>query len=107
MKEFIIKYWIEVLFSMIIGLLGYCTRNISRLLKSEMADQKSIRLGVQAMLRDRLIQSYNFHMKIGFCEIHDRDNVINMYEQYHNLGANGVVDKLKDEILDLPTKKED
>lgn len=105
MGDFILKYWLQVLFSFILGALSFITKRISTLLQREMVDQKSIRLGVQAILRDRLIQSYNFHIELGFCAIHDRDNITNMYDQYHQLGVNGVVNRLMDELLALPIKE--
>lgn len=72
----------------------------------EIRKQIAIEAGMQALLRDRLIQSYNYHTEKGYCEIHNRDNISNMYKQYHNLGENGVIDRLMDELLDLPVKKE-
>lgn len=104
MKDFIVKYWLQVIFGGALAILGGFTKWIVAMLKSEMCDQASIKAGVQAILRDRIIQSYNTHMEVGYCAIHDRDNIINMYNQYHVLGANGVVDSLIDELLALPVK---
>lgn len=98
MTEFIIKYWLQVLFAAALGLL-------TKAVRKEMKDQKAIKLGVQAILRDRLIQSYNHHTEKGCCAIHDRENVLNMYNQYHNLGANGVIDGLVEEVMGLPVRK--
>lgn len=104
MKEFIIKHWLQVIFSLMLSALGVVMRKITQGLKKERTEQESIKLGVQAILRDRLIQSYNHYMEVGCCAIHDRDNIINMYNQYHNLGANGVVDCLIEKLLELPVK---
>lgn len=94
MWEWILKYWLEVLF---VALFGY----VIRVWKS----QNAIKNGIQAILRDRLIQAYNYHMEKGYCAIHDRDSICNMYAQYHHLGANGVIDNLMEEFNDLPVKK--
>lgn len=94
MVEFLLKYWLEVL-------LGLFTASLVKVILG----YKATRAGLQALLRDRLIQSYNYHTSKGCCAIHDRDNVLNMYEQYHHLGANGVVDGLMDELLKLPVTK--
>lgn len=118
MTEFIVKYWLEVTFTGILGVLtlGFkkfsksvkselaesITKEVSETLVSEIEDQKILKLAMQAMLRDRLIQSYNYFIEKGCCAIHDRDNVINMYNQYHNLGANGVIDGLMYELMELP-----
>ena len=41
-------------------------------------------------------------MERGFVPIHERDNINNLYKQYLNLGGNGTVPRLMDEIEDLP-----
>lgn len=104
MQEFILRYWLEVFFGLVLGFLSFVIKRIAVSLNKEMKDQSSIKIGVQAILRDRLINSYNYHIELGFCSIHDRDNILNMYRQYHTLGVNGVVDGLMDELLSLPVK---
>lgn len=106
----ILEYW--ALWFM--GLIGaaitvYIKKQIKRIetkQETEAKKQVAIEGGMQALLRDRLIQSYNYHTTKGYCEIHNRDNITNMYKQYHNLGENGVIDRLMDELLELPVKKE-
>lgn len=63
--------------------------------------------GVQALLRDRLIQSYNYYMDKGFAPIYARQNWENMWQQYHNLGENGVMDDLHSKFMALPTDKQE
>lgn len=74
-------------------------------MKQKMSDMKATELGLQALLRDRLVQAYNHSVHTrGFCPIYEKENITGMYEQYHNLGGNGAVKKLYDEIMDLPTQ---
>ena len=103
MKEFVVKYWLQVLFSGVLALLSYMVKKVTNEFKREKDEQNLMKLSLQALLRDRLIQAYNYHKEKGYCSIHNRDNVINMYNQYHKLGANGVIDGLIDEVLALPT----
>ena len=63
---------------------------------------RSVKRGVQALLRDRLIQGYKFYRFQGWADEDDRANLENVYVQYHNLGANGVMDNLRDKFLALP-----
>lgn len=63
----------------------------------------SLKSGVQALLRDRLYQLYSYCDSKGFADDSERSNFNNMYNQYHNLGANGVMDDYKDKFLQLPT----
>lgn len=62
----------------------------------------SIKRGVQALLRDRLLQGYKFYRQQGWADEDDRSNMENIYLQYHRLGANGVMDNLHDRFLQLP-----
>lgn len=84
------------------GILGIaCTALLSRMKKSE-TRQKALELGVQALLRDRMIYSYNKYTELGHAPIYAKENFTNMYNQYHELGANGVMTALYDEFMDLP-----
>ena len=64
---------------------------------------KAIMLGVQAFLRDRLLQGYRHYLQKGWADYEDRENLENIYEQYHALGANGIMDDMRNQFRNLPT----
>ena len=64
---------------------------------------KAIMLGVQAILRDRLLQGYRHYIDKGWADYDDRENMENIYKQYHTLGANGVMDDMRDQFRRLPS----
>lgn len=66
---------------------------------------RGVRLGVQALLRAQLIADWNHYSEKGFAPIYARENFENVYQQYHNLGANGVMDDIRTKFLALPTDK--
>ena len=68
---------------------------------------EAVCLGVQALLRDRLISSYNQYSEKGYAPIYAKENFENMWRQYHNLGVNGVMDGLHEKFMDLPERKDD
>lgn len=107
MQEFILKYWLEFLFSGILAVMGAALKKVMVELKCEMREQRAIKAGIHALLRDQLIRSYNDFMEKGELRIHDRDNLCNLYKQYHELGANGVIDGLIKELLELPVKRKE
>lgn len=41
----------------------------------------------------------------GYAPLHVKENFENCYKQYHILGANGFMDKLREEFLELPMQK--
>ena len=105
MIDFITKYWIEVLFGAILTGLGTAFSFLSKRVSKRIEEQDAIKLGMQALLRDRIISAYNHYMDKGYCPIYARENVRRLYEQYHNLGGNGTVTHLVEELEELPTDK--
>ena len=68
---------------------------------------RGIRLGVQALLRAQLISDWNYHSSIGYAPIYARENFENVYQRYHDLGANGVMDDMRDKFLALPDRQKE
>ncbi len=65
---------------------------------------RGVRLGIQALLRSELIRDWNYYSEKGYAPIYARENFENAYRQYHDLGANGVMDDLRQKFLALPDK---
>lgn len=65
---------------------------------------EALERGVQAILRDRLYQSYNHFVDKGYAPLYARENFENMYQQYHNLGKNGVMDDVHARFFELPSE---
>ena len=101
MVDFIAKYWLEVLFGAALAALSAAYHALSKRIR----EQDAIRLGIVALLRDRIIGFYNHYWELGFCPIYARDNLLSMYKQYHKLGGNGTVTQLVEELQKLPTEK--
>ena len=60
-------------------------------------------LGVQALLRDRLLQAFNHYLARGWIGAGERDNIDNMYTQYESLGENNVISDIYDQVRALPS----
>ena len=86
------------------GVLATVCRYIFARLKANDQKTEAVQLGVQALLRDRLISEYNDRLEKGFAPIYARENFDNMWNQYHNLGKNGVMDDVHDKYMALPTR---
>ena len=67
---------------------------------------EALKLGVQALLRDRLYAYYNKYSEIKYAPIYAKENFENIYKQYHNLGNNGVMDDIYRKFMELPTEDE-
>ena len=80
------------------------SEQISRELHDEdVKRQEALERGVQALLRDRLIEIHDEYCPKDEIPLHVKDNFDNLYQQYHALGKNGVMDSFHEEVMDLPT----
>ena len=66
---------------------------------------KATQDGVKALLRDRLIGSYTKYTELEYAPIYARESFQAMYEEYHNLGGNGVIEDLYLKFMKLPTEQ--
>ena len=73
--------------------------------QEEEKKQESMRRGLQALLRSKLYDLYDKCIEQGFTTEREFSNFENMYEQYHNLGKNGVMDRYWEDMQKLPIKK--
>lgn len=65
---------------------------------------KAIENAVQALLRNELIRRYREYKIKGQMTILDKENIEHMYNEYKNLGGNGTVKELMDELFEVPIK---
>lgn len=85
-------------------ILGTVIGFISTKLKKDQSKEKAIELGVQALLRNELIRRYREYEAKGEVSILDKENMEAMFKQYKNLGGNGTVKHMMDDLFELPTK---
>lgn len=108
MVEFIIKYWLEVIFALIVGIISYIFKKIYTNYKNKMENlsvrQQAVEQGVQALLRNELIRRYREYEVKGEISILDKENIEHMYNEYKNLGGNGTVAKMYEELMSLEIK---
>lgn len=80
---------------------------VNSVIKKTRDDTNALKLGIQALLRSQMIAEYNKYSEKGYAPVYARENFENCWKQYHSLGANGVMDDLREKFLDLPVKKEE
>ena len=81
---------------MLAGLVGF--------IRLQMLQNRAMKLAVQAILRDRLLQAFQECRRQGYANPDERQNFENLYSQYHSLGGNGVIDDLRQKFFNLPLK---
>lgn len=67
-------------------------------------DLAAVKVGLQAVLKNELKVRYLKWTDLGYAPEDAKDDLERMYTAYHNLGANGVMDKHRERFLNLPSE---
>lgn len=104
MIEFVIKYWLELGFTIICGVFSFLLKKLATRQRDIREKQRAVENGVQALLRNELVRRYREYESKGEITILDKENMEHMFTEYRNLGGNGTVAQMYEEILTLPIK---
>lgn len=75
---------------------------IFSLYRTKKKENDALRAGVQALLRDRIIQAYNHYVcEKGWVPIYAKESIDACYKSYEALGDNGVIDNLMQQLNEL------
>lgn len=94
--------WVVSFLGVLGGIIGFFAAKIKALSEQN----KALRNGVQALLRAQMIADYNHYAEKGFAPIYAKENFENCWQQYHALGANGVMNDIHERFMRLPTMEE-
>lgn len=94
---------IEQMISHILNLiLGGVVSYIFALYRQKKKENNALKTGLQALLRDRIIQAYNHYVQDkGWIPIYAKESIDACYKSYEALGDNGVIDNLMEQINEL------
>lgn len=104
MKEFVIEYWLEVIFTTVLSFVGWSYRKLKKRQEQQERKNKAIENGVQALLRNELIKNYREYKLKGEITLLDKENMEHMFTEYFNLGGNGMMEEVHKEFLEIPIK---
>lgn len=72
------------------------------LYRAKKKENNALKAGLQALLRDRIIQAYNHYVQDkGWIPIYAKESIDACYRSYEALGDNGVIDNLMQQINEL------
>ena len=60
----------------------------------------------QAQMRSQLLKDYYTYKQRGYVYESELEDWENQYQAYHSLGANGIMDKRRETLFNLETRKE-
>lgn len=84
-------------------LMGY----VVWLLKEQKKERDANSRGTMLLLRVQLIEYHDKYMAQGYIPSYAFQNFCEMYEAYHELGGNGMVTKMNEEIHELHLNRKD
>lgn len=101
MENLLLKTYSIALPIVLTALMGY----IVWLLKKQKKDRDANSKGTMLLLRVQLIEYHDKYTILGSIPSYAYENFCEMYEAYHELGGNGMITKMKEEIDELHLKK--
>ena len=107
MVDFIIQYWLQIVFGLILTALTAGYKHLKQQIDERVEQHKAIRKAVLALLRQYIYDSYNKWSERGYCPIYAMEVCTRVYEQYHALGGNDVGTELYERLKELPTQPQE
>ena len=92
---YLIKYWVETIITIITSFLALLITSFL-----------GLRNGLRCLLKNEIIMVYETYMKLGYCPSFIKENVQDLYKNYHRLKGNGMVTSMVNDIYKLPNKIE-
>lgn len=109
MKEFLHETYtiiLPVLLGYIVWLLKSQKTVQMQIADHQKQEQNANNKGTMLLLRVQIIEYFDKWSERGYRTKHGTENVMEMYEAYHSLGGNGMIDDLMKQLGDLPIRDE-
>ena len=92
----------KILGQLINALSGAVIAYLIAVLRQKNKENNALKKGVQALLRDRIIEIYYHYTEKGWMPLDVRNSLEDLYNSYETLGENGVINDLMDKLRELP-----
>lgn len=106
----VLPYFVNILSGII---LACATHTINKARQEREAErhreeehEKAISDGVQALLRESIVSSYNKHSERGYCPIYAKESIKKAYKSYEALGGNDVAHELYQKLIKMAEEPE-
>jgi oligoendopeptidase F len=104
MWDFIIKYWLEFVFGLIVTGLSAAYAHLAKRFKAERAKNQAIENGLRGILRIQILDTYDRCVADGNrISISRKDAVVSIYQSYCALGdsIDDTIKQLYEEIIHM------
>ena len=106
MRDWVEKYLIPALFSIVTAVFGIIVKCICTKIKQQQQKQDALDTGMQALLDDRITQVYHSCMNTGYCPVYLLKSVLKLYNSYNVLcPRDESIMQLVDELKHMPKQR--
>lgn len=102
MFSFVIKYWMQILFSLLITLISHIYHHIYKYIKKIKSLEKQSCLNLKMHILDK----YERINTKGYMTIKEKEEIYELYDIYKKLDCESVVDDLIQSLENIKIKKE-
>ena len=96
MWDFIVKYWIEWIFGIIVAALSAAYAHLAKKFKAERRKNQAIETGLRGILRIQILDTYDKCVADGrTISVSRKDAVVSIYQSYVTLGNGEQDDTIK------------
>lgn len=104
MNPQITEFLFSILLMIATGVIGYIGGMMKKRIAKEIDEDRAIKNGLRALLREKIIEICDRCIDRGYVHIHNLESIDDLYIQYHELGGNGMVTKLVEDTKKLPLR---
>ena len=101
MEIFLDKFLSQIVNALAGAIIAY----LIAILRQKNKENNALKEGVQALLRDRIIEIYYHYTEKGWMPLDVRNSLEACYKSYEALGENGVIDDLVEQLRELPNHR--
>lgn len=104
MWDFVVKYWLEFVFGLIVAGLSAAYAHLAKKLKAERMKNKAIENGLRGILRIQILDTYDRCLADGGrISVSRKDAVVSIYQSYCALGdsVDDTIKQLYEEIVHM------
>lgn len=105
MWDFVLKYWLEFVFGLIVAALSAAYAHLAKKLKAEKKKNAAIENGLRGILRIQILDTYDRCVADGrTISVSRKDAVVSIYQSYIALGdgeSDDTIRALYDELIHM------
>ena len=98
----------KIIWAVLCAIVSYCVakiKNYKQKIKTKDNDMLLVKDAVRHPLCGILVVNHAEYISRGWCSHLEKEEFLNAYQTYHELGGNGVITHKKEEVLSLPDEE--